>query len=227
VKQFQPSYYKYTERAYRVKDRLFFLRGYLQGFFVTLLLVYVWFFPERSLHGSRLDTIGDITGIGCLVLGGLLRIWAVSYPGKHTRSRRIKAPLLITTGPYAFVRNPIYLGNFLIGLGLVVTAEAMLWIPFYFFVFGLPYRRIVAQEEKFLKEKFGDEFDRYCNKVQRWVPQVQYNRSVLKFGANFHIKELGTTFGILFGAYFFEWIESPLHRAWLSTAYRWLAYLYS
>lgn len=210
-----------------MKDRLFFLRGYLQGFFVTLLLVYVWFFPEHSIHGSRLDTLADIIGIGCLVAGGLLRIWAVSHPGKHTRSRTIKAPSLITTGPYAFVRNPIYLGNFLIGLGLVVTAEAMLWIPFYFFIFGLPYRRIVAQEEKFLKHRFGDEFDRYCDTVPRWIPRVKYNPSVFKFGANFHMKELGTTFGILFGAIFFEWIESPLHRVWLSTAYRWLSQLYT
>jgi protein-S-isoprenylcysteine O-methyltransferase Ste14 len=219
--------FKNTERIYVVKDRLFFFRGYLQGLFVVLLLAYVWLFPEHSLRGGRLDTLADIIGIGCLVIGALLRIWAVSHPGRHTRSRTIKAPSLITTGPYACVRNPIYLGNFLIGLGLVVTAEAILWIPFYFVIFSLPYREIVDQEERFLRRKFGDEFDRYLEAVPRWLPRVKYNRSVLTFGSNLHLKELGTTFGILFGAYFFEWIESPLHRFWVSSVYWRLIQLYS
>src|SRR5438128_3913234 len=101
-----------------MKDRMFFYRGYLQGFFIALLIAYVWFFPEHSLRGSRLDALADVVGIGSLALGAIVRIWAVSHQGKHTRSRTIKAPFLIMTGPYACVRNPIYLANFLIGLGL-------------------------------------------------------------------------------------------------------------
>ncbi len=100
-----------------MKSRIFFYRGYLQGFFIALLVLYVWFFPMHSFLRGRLDTFADIIGIGNLVLGATLRIWAVSHPGRHTRSRTIKAPSLTTAGPYAFVRNPIYLANFLIGFG--------------------------------------------------------------------------------------------------------------
>jgi len=63
-----------------MKDRMFFYRGYLQGFFITLLVLYVWFFPVHSFLRGRLDTFADIVGIGNLVLGALLRIHELSKP---------------------------------------------------------------------------------------------------------------------------------------------------
>jgi protein-S-isoprenylcysteine O-methyltransferase Ste14 len=173
-----------------VKDRLFFFRGYLQDLFVVLLLAYVWFFPEHSLRGTRLDILADIVGICSLAAGALLRVWAVSHPGRHTRSRTIKAPSLVTTGPYACVRNPIYLANFLIGLGLVVLAEAIVWVPFYFILFGLPYRSLVDQEERFLRSKFGEEFGRYCEPVPRWLPRLKYLLRHLHWGQIFISRNL-------------------------------------
>jgi protein-S-isoprenylcysteine O-methyltransferase Ste14 len=211
-----------TRESFDLKDRMFFCRGYLQGLFIALLVTYVWFFPVHSLLRGRLDTLADIVGIGNLVLGAILRIWAVSHPGRHTRSRTIKAPSLITAGPYACVRNPIYLANFLIGLGLVVLAEAIIMVPVYFIVFGLPYRKIVDQEEGFLRKKFGDEFRRYCEAVPRWLPRLKNTARLFTFGPNFHFKEFGTTFGILVGGLFFEWIESPVHRVWIMSFCQWI-----
>ncbi|HEY2920025.1 MAG TPA: isoprenylcysteine carboxylmethyltransferase family protein [Candidatus Binatia bacterium] len=206
-----------------MKECIFFYRGYLQALFVVSLVSYVWFFPEHSLRGSRLDIVADIIGIVSLALGAMLRIWAVSHVGRHTRSRTIKATSLIATGPYICVRNPIYLANFLIGLGLVVLAEAIIWLPFYFILFGLAYRKIVEQEESFLRNKFGHEFDRYCEAVTRWLPRLKHAPRALTLGSKFHLREFGTTFGTLVGAFFFEWIESPLHRAWITSLYQWLA----
>jgi protein-S-isoprenylcysteine O-methyltransferase Ste14 len=217
------SFHFITRERFIMKSRVFFYRGYLQGLFIALLVTYVWFFPVHSLLRGRLDTFADIIGIGNLVLGAILRIWAVSHPGRHTRSRTIKAPSLITAGPYACVRNPIYLANFLIGLGLVVLAEAIILIPVYFIVFGLPYRKIVDQEEGFLRNKFGDEFRRYCEAVPRWLPRLKNTARMFTFGPNFHRREFGTTFGILVGGLFFEWIESPSHRAWITFLHQWIA----
>jgi len=206
-----------------MKDPIFFYRGYLQCLFIVLLVSYVWFFPMHSFLRGQLDTFADIIGIGSLVLGAILRIWAVSHSGRHTRSRTIKAPSLTTVGPYAFIRNPIYLANFLIGLGLVVLAEAIILIPVYFIVFGLPYRKIVQQEERFLRKQFGDEFRRYCEAVPRWLPRLNNITRSFAFGHNFHLREFGTTFGILVGGLFFEWIESPSHRAWITFLYQCIA----
>jgi protein-S-isoprenylcysteine O-methyltransferase Ste14 len=221
VPEFESSKVITRERV-DVKDHIFFYRGYLQGLFIAMLVLYVWFFPTHSFLRGRVDTFADIIGIGNLVLGAILRIWAVSHPGGHTRSRTIKAPSLTTSGPYACVRNPIYLANFLIGLGLVVLAEAVILIPVYLVVFGIPYRKIVDQEEGFLRKKFGDEFHRYCEAVPRWLPRLNNIASALAFGPNFHRREFGTTFGILVGAFFFEWIESPVHSGWITSLYQWL-----
>src|SRR5262245_47738436 len=206
-----------------MKDHIFFYRGYLQGLFIASLALYVWFIPMHSFLTGQLDTFADVIGIGSLVLGAILRIWAVSHPGRHTRSRTIKAPSLTIAGPYACVRNPIYLANFLIGLGLVVLAEAIILIPVYFIVFGLPYRKIVQQEERFLRKQFGDEFRRYCEAVPRWLPRLNNITRSFAVGPNFHLREFGTTFGILVGGLFFEWIESPSHRAWITFLYQCIA----
>jgi len=192
--------------------RVFFYRGYLQGLFVALLVCYAWFFPDPLIWGTWPDRLADTTGVASLTLGLMLRIWAVSHAGRHTRSRKIKAPLLITTGPYSCVRNPIYLGNFLIGFSLVVLAEALALIPCYVVVFVLQYRKIVEQEEIFLKNKFGDAFERYCETVPRWLPRLKASPRALTFGPNFYFKELGTTCGFLFGAFVLEWMESPYRR---------------
>jgi protein-S-isoprenylcysteine O-methyltransferase Ste14 len=206
----------------RMKDWIFSFRGYLQGLFIVLLAAYIWVFPGRFLGGTRFETVPDIFGIASLIFGATLRIWAVSHAGRHTRSRSIKAPSLITTGPYSCVRNPIYLGNFFIGLGLVVLAKALLLIPVYLAIFAIQYRKIVEKEERFLRHKFGERFERYCHVAPRWVPSCKRIAAALTFGSNFYLKELGTTIGVLIGAVVFEWMESPLHRAWVATLYRWV-----
>jgi hypothetical protein len=55
---------------------MFFYRGYLQGLFIALLVLYVWVLPEYALSGW-IDTLADIVGNVSLALGTTLRIWAV------------------------------------------------------------------------------------------------------------------------------------------------------
>jgi hypothetical protein len=90
----------------------------------------------------------------------------------------------------------------------------------YVFVFGFMYRRIVAEEEKFLANRFGAEFAGYCRKVPRWLPRAISLRRMVTFGSNLPVKEFGTTAGVLFAVLFFEWIEAPAHRAALSSLYQ-------
>lgn len=164
----------------------------------------------------------DAAGIGCLVAGELLRIWSVSHAGKFTRSRRIKAQALITSGPYAYIRNPIYVGNFLIGLGFVLLSGALPFIPVFLALFGMQYSVITCEEEKFLREKFGDEFDRYCSRTPKYIPGNNIRISHFTLGGRFPLKELGTAWGIIVGGCFFEWIESPANRMLVLKFFRWV-----
>ncbi len=205
------------------KGPIFFYRGYAQAFFFLVLTLYVWFSPPEDIfEGTWIDTLIDTVGIGCLILGELLRILAVSHAGEWTRSRRFKAHMLITTGPYAYIRHPIYVGNFLIGLGMVLLSEAWSFIPVFALLFAIQYGAIISEEERFLSDKFGKEFDRYRARVPKYFPVEISIRSGLAFGKNFPLKELGTLFGIVIGGSFFEWIESPLHRHWILALYHWL-----
>src|SRR5207249_2937611 len=78
---------------------------------------------------------------------------------------------LVTTGPYARVRNPIYLGNCLIGGGVVlVFGQWLLLLPLLLATF-LAYQPVVAWEEQLLAGAFGEEYDRYRSAVRRWLPR--------------------------------------------------------
>ena len=127
---------------------------------------------NTSPFASPFHVALDVLGIGAAAAGLGLRCWAVGHAGAHTRSYRLRAPRLVTGGPYARVRNPIYLGNFLIGLGVAMVAQS--WPAFLVFLvgFAVEYGPIVSLEERYLAETFGDTYDEYRRRVPRWLPRL-------------------------------------------------------
>ncbi|MFO0981173.1 MAG: hypothetical protein U1E76_05375 [Planctomycetota bacterium] len=110
-----------------------------------------------------------------LALGGeLLRLWACGHLRKN------KA--VITSGPYAHVKNPLYLGTFLILIGFCIAASnledrsrfiLLAALPFFlgiFFVYYLPYKMRVEGDR--LRKRFGSEFDVYDQHVPSFVPRL-------------------------------------------------------
>jgi protein-S-isoprenylcysteine O-methyltransferase Ste14 len=107
--------------------------------------------------------------LSCL-LGQALRVWVLGQVQNGTSGQNdyLEAVALNTAGPYAHVRNPLYVGNFLICLGLAAAAGNV-WagaLGLGFFVFE--YAFIVPAEEGFLRERFGAAYDAYCRSVPRW-----------------------------------------------------------
>lgn len=78
---------------------------------------------------------------------------------------------LATSGPYAYTRNPLYLGSLLIGIGFALAARSW-WVGavlvVLFFVIYLP---VIRGEERFLREKFP-QFDDYARRVPRMLPRL-------------------------------------------------------
>jgi protein-S-isoprenylcysteine O-methyltransferase Ste14 len=102
------------------------------------------------------------------ILGLALRIWAQQH--LHYRLKVHKG--LTMTGPYSFVRNPVYIGNTLICLGATVCSE-LLWLAagmlLYCFVI---YSLVIRYEESHLLERYGELYLTYMSEVPRWFPKT-------------------------------------------------------
>lgn len=115
-------------------------------------------------------------GIVLLIIGESIRIWAVRHAGGRTRTRKVGAKSLVTSGPFAYVRNPLYLGNMLLYLGIVLIAGGMhMWILFFvaLIFFIIQYSLIVSLEQETLTKKFGDEYLIYCENVPALFPRLR------------------------------------------------------
>ncbi|MEA3210772.1 MAG: hypothetical protein QOE70_3829 [Chthoniobacter sp.] len=120
--------------------------------------------PYRTLHTLALLVIGA---------GVALRAWAAGTAGLHTRSKRIEARTLTTGGPFAYVRNPIYLGTIGIGLGMSMLIGDPLAFLFSAIAFAILYVAIIPAEEDFLHGQFGSEYLAYCEVVPRLLPRLK------------------------------------------------------
>ncbi len=130
-----------------------------------------------SLFGLQTIQVWPFNYLGIIpVLGGVvLRFWASSTifnTGKGTPLYSRPPKALVTTGPYRLIRNPLYLGGFLIYLGIIVT------IPSLFLailgLIGLPITYIgIAREEKGLERRFGEDYRLYKQNVPGWIPRIK------------------------------------------------------
>ena len=114
-------------------------------------------------------------GIGLLLGGELIRIWAVSYAGGETRTRKVGAATLCSSGPYAFVRNPLYLGNMLMYVGIVFIAGAaniLLMAATAVSFFLIQYSLIISLEEETLNKLFRENYIYYKKNVPAMLPRL-------------------------------------------------------
>ncbi len=103
------------------------------------------------------------------VAGLLLRIWSQMH--LHYRLKEHKK--LTTTGPYAVVRNPIYIGNSLLLAGFCITSELLWFLPLLLGYCAVTYSLVVRYEEAHLANKYGDAYRDYQHAVPRWCPRFR------------------------------------------------------
>jgi protein-S-isoprenylcysteine O-methyltransferase Ste14 len=154
------------ERTWR--DAVFARRGTLLALPAVSLVVF-----------GRPSGFSIALGVPIALAGEALRCWAVGYSGVTTRSDRVEAPRLTTAGPYAFVRNPLYVGNFLTALGFAIAftgsdepAKRNALVVAGLGTMLAVYATIVPLEEAYLRETFGTVFDEYVATVPRVLPRL-------------------------------------------------------
>src|SRR5262245_24029107 len=112
------------------------------------------------------------TGVALVVVGELIRVWAVRHIGAISRTRSDRLGPLIATGPFALVRNPLYIGNALFAVGLTMSAAVARPVPVVLLLLAFEYHAIVRWEERLIASRLGEPYRQYLERVPRWVPRM-------------------------------------------------------
>jgi len=111
-------------------------------------------------------------GLIIMFLGEAGRIWCVGFAGGITRTRTGDLHKLVTTGPFAYVRNPIYIFNIILYIGSAIILGVPQLIPLVILYFFIQYTFIVYYEEALLINSFKEAYVLYRTKVRRWIPSL-------------------------------------------------------
>jgi len=207
---------------------LFRWRSYLPLLGIPILFI--------ALRNTKLierffgDSTGDLWESCSIVVsffGLIVRCITVGYVPRGTSGRNTKwqvAESLNTAGVYAVVRNPLYLGNFLIVFGVALFIQVwwfalVMWIGFWLY-----YERIIFAEEEFLRRKFVDQFVDWAKKTPAIIPRLRnWQKPDLPFSVKTVIRrEFSTYFSIVASFFFLEIVTNLLtqkrfyvHSSWV------------
>jgi protein-S-isoprenylcysteine O-methyltransferase Ste14 len=153
----------------KIASFLFKYRSYTP---IPFLLVMIFF--------ENANVWSLITGFLVALAGEMIRLWGVSWAGSETRTTgTVGGTYLIISGPFAYLRNPLYFGNILIYTGIGIMSFAL--FPYLQIIgvlfFYLQYSLIVEEEEKYLAQVFGKEYEEYVKNVPRFLPRLSPYRS--------------------------------------------------
>ncbi|SDQ96599.1 methyltransferase family protein [Flagellimonas zhangzhouensis] len=195
-------------------DFLFKNRSYLPLIFLLIgLSVHIYSKFQNPAIESAIDEYYEFICLGVSLMGLLIRVLTVGFTPKNTSGRNTKmgqvADELNTTGMYSVIRHPLYLGNFLMWLGVAMLTANLWFIISFIFLFWLYYERIMYAEESFLIEKFGNEYLKWSSHTPPFIPAFKkvirpnYPFSVMKVLK----KEKNGLAAIFLLFWLFEWFE--------------------
>jgi len=153
----------------------FLFTGRNHIFPLTFLVIAAVSYPLAPFGSERADVGLDAIGIGVALAGQLLRglVIGLAYIRRGGKGKRIHADDLVQDGIFAHSRNPLYVGNMLVFLGLFIVLNSVLGyligVPF----FLLAYLSITLAEEAYLRKQFGEPYVAYCARVNRYVPSLR------------------------------------------------------
>jgi protein-S-isoprenylcysteine O-methyltransferase Ste14 len=120
-----------------------------------------------------------VTALACLLLGAILRIWGTAYLGAAVmQGGEMHGHRVTATGPYRYVRNPLYLGSYLLALGVSILMP-LTGALFFIVATGIFILFLISSEERFLASQLGDAYQMYCRQVPRRLPKFRRTHASL------------------------------------------------
>ena len=167
---------------------------------VPLILICYFLFSPVDL--GSFNSLVSVIGFVIALLGGMTRMISVGFskPVTSGRENYLKAENLNTKGLYSLVRNPLYVGNFLIYNGILIAYSSIYALVLLNVFFVLNYYFIIYSEEAYLKSKFGLEYEDYLKNVPSVIPNFRnYKKNDRGFGLlKVMLREKNTTFYWIF-----------------------------
>lgn len=155
----------------------FFFR-YRNWLFIVLYLLL--FIPSPLLFnsevfGARYWLLPLVIGLFITITGQAIRgaTIGLAYIIRGGKDKKVYAEELVTIGIFNHCRNPLYVGNILMLLGVGILSNSLIYVAVIMPLFLFIYQAIVLAEENFLRNKFGQQFTDYCNRVNRWIPSLK------------------------------------------------------
>jgi len=185
---------------------LFRWRSYLPFLTLPILLMAL---PNSELLERVMGVFADELYEGfCLAIsfvGLALRCMTIGYvprgtSGRNTKKQKAKA--LNTIGMYSIVRHPLYLGNFLIFLGIILFVEVWWFVLIAILSFALYYAPIMYAEEEFLRERFGNAYLEWSERTPAFIPDwKRWKRPDLPFSLRNVLKREHSTFFVIVASF--------------------------
>ena len=182
----------------------FFFRNRNAAFPIIFALTVLLLRP-RVLGGPAMDHLLVMCGAVVALLGEGVRLATIGfeYIERGGKEGKVYASRLVQGGIYAHTRNPMYLGNLMIAIGMAMATGAPAAYALIIPAFLCIYLAITSTEEAFLRNRFGREYEDYCARVPRFFPSLRGLRRTLS-GMRYHWKrslrqDLSTLVGLLLG----------------------------
>lgn len=143
----------------------------INGILISCVVISALLFQNVFLrHGKNnsWQLILDVAGLALILWGQLMRVSARGFKAENSKSGHV----LIQGGPYGLVRNPMYLGILLIGLGIVLELFQWWALAVFAAVFTLRYITLIFKEEEILRTAFPEEYPVYRKQVPRLFPRM-------------------------------------------------------
>jgi protein-S-isoprenylcysteine O-methyltransferase Ste14 len=152
-------------------------------------------------------------GVGLTIVGELMRLWGVHHIGAISRTRSDRLGPLVASGPFALIRNPLYVGNILLWVGFAVAARLVWLAPVVVVLLGLEYHAIVRWEESLLESRLGQTYRDYAARVPRWIPSLRrgdrgLRRAMEGFSLTATLFSERGTFVAMAGGYLLLWLKA-------------------
>lgn len=166
----------------RIGNFFFKHRNWLFIFFYGALFIPSWPLFRADVFGQCYYYYPIIIGLVITCLGQLIRGLTIglAYIVRGGKDGKPYAEGLVTEGIFRHCRNPLYVGNILMLLGVGILANSLVYVAIVIPVFLFIYQAIVLAEENFLRGQYGQAFDDYCKKVNRWLPDPRGLGATLK-----------------------------------------------